>query len=106
MTTTPTRFYGPLLLSAADSALFTVPLLTTDVITSILLANPTVTDATVRIGIGGTADANILVPDSLVAAGGLVIVSLAVPLSASQALHGLASVANKVAVTVSGYRVT
>lgn len=90
-----------------ESTLYTVPASTTTVITGIVLANTTATDATVSLSVvpsGGTAGAanRILEGVTVSAKSSFFIDGLSLPMATGDFISGLQGTAGAITVTISG----
>lgn len=103
MTTfTSARLAGPSALASGDSTVLTVPGSHTYVVRSILVANPSANPITVKIGVGGVADADlVMAPEIVPARDTLIFEPKMLPLAAADTLEANAS-ASGTTITVSG----
>lgn len=97
------RLYGPAQPGAVTGVIYTVPGATSAVVKQIIMANTTALPATVTIGVGGTAAANMVIPTVVVAANSVVTLDCAIPMVAAETLNALQGTAAAVTVTISGY---
>lgn len=105
------RMAGPTLATTSSAALYTPTTgVLPGVVKEILLANPTTAAATVKLGIGGVASSQIIVPDTYIAAkstsaavDNLVILALSLVLeSTGDVVYVQADASSTIAVTISG----
>lgn len=97
---TPTRVYGPAQPGTTATTLYTAPA-GGAVLKEIVMANTTASNATITIGIGGTAAAQQIVPAMTVKAKETVILALSTPLTNGETLQALQGTASAITTTVS-----
>lgn len=93
-------------LSNSVGTLYTVPAATSTIVHHIILVNTDVADRTARLYIGGTADANEILPPSTILTGGWAEDDGVHTLETGQTIRGYASVASKVTYTIEGVEIT
>lgn len=85
------RIAGPEAVASGASTLFTGIAAHTYTIRHMTLTNNTGSPVTVKLGIGGVADANLILPSSVIEAGGMAEFSGILVLSGTETLHASTS---------------
>lgn len=94
------RIYGPAQPGTVTGILFTVAGSKRVTIKQIIVANTTASAATLTIGIGGTAAANLIIPTVSVPANTTVTFDLTQTLEAAETLNGLQGTSAALTVTI------
>jgi hypothetical protein len=108
MTDTAKRLAGPVAITGSNVAIYTVPGSTTAIIRNIHIANVTTADATVSVGVNGTAAtaANCFLKGFTIPAGGEYDWPGSLVLAAAETLNVLSGTASALTIIVSGVEVT
>lgn len=101
MAIVPKRAYGPAQPGTGSGLLVDVPANKRWIVNQIRLANTTGNDATVTIGIGGTAAANQIIPAVTIPGFTVETLEMAEAMVAGEELHGLQGSSGAITVTVS-----
>lgn len=86
----------------SPTLVYTAPLSTQTIIKSMVCANTTGSDATIKLWVGGSADVNVILPVSTILAGGHGDYDGAITLQAGKTLYALGGTNNALTLSVFG----
>ena len=92
--------------SSSAAAIYTVPGATQAIVKHIRIINTDTANRWVKLWDGGTADTNLIIPQTYVAAGGYIEIDGPICMAATIVLNGQAEVASKLVITVYGVEIT